>query len=508
MRREPNFITLTDSYKFLNGSMYKGVTGNQAAQMSRAGSDFPTTVVVGLQQFLDMYMDLNDIMITDERIERAKRLTKCHLGSEDDFNVLMWETIRTDYNGIPPIKVSAVPEGTEVPEGCMFNKVELSDCALGDARVVGIVSHVETILTNTFTSNMTATKSKYFKRLLIKAANRSAMSYDHILFQLHDFGMRSAKSPEIAGWAGTGHLANFYGTDTVPAWEDVEFHYEGNPETIGYSVFATEHNMKMYRGEGRFTKEGVPTGEYAIIQDILNERPKHTIVSDVSDTFNIYETIKVLGSYFKDQIVERNVDHGGVWVARPDSTTPDHPTPASMTLWILEQLWSDFGGTTNAKGYRVLNPAVRVIYGDSLDLDSGDGLLNTIMDAGFSSENVVLGCGSWLSDKHNRDTNRNAYKSFAMIIDGFWTGVAKNPIGTTFKKSPKGLQKLGGTCTEDFYQISEYEKGFAEVECFLKPVWDWGVHVKRYNWDEVRENSDFDPQVMADKMGLPPIDKI
>jgi nicotinamide phosphoribosyltransferase len=482
--------------------MYDGVTGNEAGQMARAGAEFPTTVNIGLQQFLDMYMDVADILITQERIDRAKRLAKYHLGSEENLNIIMWDAIKNDYAGIPPVKISAVPEGTEVPTGCMNQKVELSEVALGDERVVGIVSHIETILTNTFTSNMTATKSKYFKRLLVKAANRSCETYDSVLFALQDFGMRSAKTPEVAGWAGTGHLGSFFGTDTVPAWEDVEFHYDGNPETIGYSVFATEHNMKMYKGPGNFTAEGVPTGEYEIIQDIINKRPKDSIISDVSDTFNIYETVKVLGSYFKPQLVAR-AEEGGVWVVRPDSVTPEHPTPGHMTLWILEQLWSDFGGEVNKKGYRVLNPAVRVIFGDSLDLESGDELLNIIMDAGFASENVVLGCGSWLSDKHNRDTNRNAYKSFAMIINGLWTGVGKNPVGTNFKKSPKGRQKLTGTCTEDFKMMNQYQEGFEEAVCFLKPVWDWGVFVNRYDWDQVRENNDFDPQVMADKMGLP-----
>jgi nicotinamide phosphoribosyltransferase len=478
--------------------MFENVTGNYAFLTSRNGAEFPTTVCEGLQQFLDMYMDLNDITITPERLERAKQLAQYHLGSRDDLNVIMWDAIINDYNGIPPFKIKAVPEGTEVPMNNIMMSVELSDCAVGDNRVVGIVSHVETILTNTFTSNMTATKSKYMKRMLIQAASISCEAYNHILYQLHDFGMRSAKTPEVAGWGGTGQLASFYGTDTVPAMEDIIFHYNADPKTAGFSVFATEHNQMMYKGVGGFTSEGVPFGEYAVIQQIIDQRPKDSIISCVSDTFNIYETIKVIGSYFKDQIMERT----GVWVSRPDSVTPDHPTPALMTLWILEQLWKDFGGTFNNKGFRVLDPHVRVIYGDSLDLVSGQEILDVIMEAGFASENVVMGCGSWLSDKHNRDTQCNAYKSSCMIIDGEWTGIQKNPIGTTFKKSKKGRMKLTGTTTETFKTLTEYDEGYDEAECFMDTIWDWGKFITRYTWDEVRENNDFDPDVLAKKMGL------
>ena len=50
-----------------------------------------------------------------------------------------------------------------------------------------------------------------------------------------------------------------------------------------------------------------------------------------------------------------------------------------------------------------------------------------------------VGSGSYLLDKHNRDTQAFAYKSSAMKIDGEWVGTCKDPVGGTFKTSKKAV---------------------------------------------------------------------
>ena len=143
---------------------------------------------------------------------------------------------------------------------------------------------------------------------------------------------------------------------------------------------------------------------------------------------------------------------------RPDSVTEEHDTPAKMSLWIVESLWKNFGGITNSKGFKVLDNHVRCIYGDSLNETKIEDILQTLKDAGFSSENMVFGCGSYLLDQHNRDTQKFAYKSSAMKINGIWTGTCKDPIGKTFKTSKRGRMKLvkdGDT----FKTLTEFDDG-------------------------------------------------
>jgi nicotinamide phosphoribosyltransferase len=49
---------------------------------------------------------------------------------------------------------------------------------------------------------------------------------------------------------------------------------------------------------------------------------------------------------------------------------PDSGVPWEMIVDVLQSAWAHFGGTTNDKGYAVLNPSVRVIYGDGINYES------------------------------------------------------------------------------------------------------------------------------------------
>lgn len=50
---------------------------------------------------------------------------------------------------------------------------------------------------------------------------------------------------------------------------------------------------------------------------------------------------------------------------------PERSLLISPVEWVgaYEVLWEIFGGTINEKGYKVLNPKVGIIYGDSITLE-------------------------------------------------------------------------------------------------------------------------------------------
>jgi nicotinamide phosphoribosyltransferase len=425
----------------------------------------------GLQYLLIEYLE--GVTVTKEKLEHAKFLAKHHLGAETELNTEMWETIISDYDGKLPVIIKAIPEGMEVPTNVPLMTCQLS---VDDDRLKALVNHLETLLTNVYGACTVATKSKHIKRLLIKYGKSTSDDLSYIDFQLHDFAQRSVKSPEQAAFNGFAHLINFFGTDTVLAWECALDYYGGNPEDIGFSVFATEHNAMFSRGSD---------GEEKVLKDILDER-QTGIVSVVSDTFNIYTFVDdIVGKTFHDQIMNRD----GVFVVRPDSVTPTHDTPAKMSLWVLNSLWNNFGGEYNKKGYKVLDKHVRCIYGDSLDEDSIENILETIKNAGFSAENMVFGCGSYLLDKHNRDTQAFAYKSSAMKVNGEWVGTCKNPIGGTFKTSKKGRMKVVKTPTGELTTMLEYDDGFDSAKDELVMVFKDGEITKRYTLDDIRKNA-------------------
>ena len=136
------------------------------------------------------------------------------------------------------------------------------------------------------------------------------------------------------------------------------------------------------------------------------------LVAVVSDSYDIYRACTELwGKKLRRQVLERN----GTLVVRPDSGKPQE-----VVVKVLEALGSAFGAEKNAKGYLVLNPKVRVIQGDGIELGTLDSILFTMKLAGWSADNIAFGSGGGLLQKVNRDTSKFAFKCSAVEVDGEW----------------------------------------------------------------------------------------
>ena len=85
-----------------------------------------------------------------------------------------------------------------------------------------------------------------------------------------------------------------------------------------------------------------------------------------------------------------------------------------------------------------------LIYGDGINWDEKDPSLpkihKTLMNAGWSVENIVLGMGGGLMSKHNRDTHKMAFKMNAAVLnDGTVQEIFKDPVTDPGKTSLKGV---------------------------------------------------------------------
>jgi nicotinamide phosphoribosyltransferase len=287
---------------------------------------------------------------------------------------------------------------------------------------------------------------------------------------LHDFGYRGVSSDESADIGGAAHLVNFLGSDTVPSIQCVVDYYGANKDYSGiaYSVAATEHSIMTALGK---------EGEVQVVANLLAEYPSG-ILSVVADSYNIYNFVDVfVGKTFKDEILKRD----GVFVVRPDSCDPTHPTPESLMVWIFESLWINFGGTVNSKGFKVINPKIRVLWGDGINKTGIEKILQSTKEAGFSIENIAaFGMGGGLLQKINRDTQRFAFKSSAQKRYGVWYDIQKQPKDTT-KTSKKGKLKL--IHINGVYQTVSQD---ADGDDILQTVFENGRMVKEYSFDEIR----------------------
>ena len=99
-----------------------------------------------------------------------------------------------------------------------------------------------------------------------------------------------------------------------------------------------------------------------------------------------------------------------------------------LLVRTLDSLYNTFGGTVNSKGLRVLDPHIGLLHGEGINLDNVRGLLDTIVEGGYSPENIVLGVGAYVySVLVSRDSFGQAVKAQDVIIDGKEMKIFKDP---------------------------------------------------------------------------------
>jgi nicotinamide phosphoribosyltransferase len=150
----------------------------------------------------------------------------------------------------------------------------------------------------------------------------------------------------------------------------------------------------------------------------------------------------------------------------------------------VKTLWDAFGGTVNAKGYRVLDPHVRVIQGDGMTPASIARLIDRLIAEGYAIDNIAFGMGGGLLQQVNRDTLRFAMKANAMRdAAGVWHDVAKAPATDPGKASKAGRQAV---VLNDGRLVAARLESAADADNLMVPVWRDGTLLVRHSFDEIR----------------------
>lgn len=460
-----NIVTATDSYKLTHWNQYPEGTERVYSYLeSRAGAEFPYTVFFGLQSILKQYL-CGQKVVRHADIEEADKLAKVHFG-RDIFNKAGWEYIASEHRGKLPLIIKAVPEGTVVPTGNVLMTVENTD-----PKCWWLTNAVESLLTHVWYPSTVATLSRSTKEVIASYLEATSDSQEGLPFMLHDFGYRGASSHESAAIGGAGHLVNFMGTDTLPAMLLALDHYQADLETLAFSVPATEHSVMTSADR---------EGEFSQVDRVLDENPTG-ILSVVADSYNIYNFVNTVTiGKFKERILERD----GVFVIRPDSVTTKDPNPEQLVRWILKTVNFNMGSTVNSKGYKVLNPKVRILWGDGIDREGIKKILDMAMKSGYSAENLVFGMGGGLLQKVNRDTQRFAFKCSAQMRNGEWHDIFKDPVDST-KRSKKGRLKL--IESDEGLRTVSLDRGSGDD--LLQTIYHNGTLFRTWTFEEIRERA-------------------
>lgn len=454
----------TDSYKFGHSEMFNpGMEHLSSYGGTRSDEVFTKSLFLGPQMYLK---ELKPLTMAD--VEEAHDLAMEHCGV---FPLRWMKRIVEVHGGWAPVKVQALPEGTVVPNhNACYQVVDK------DPEMAGIGQYMESaLLRAVWYPTTVATVSWHMKQDLRKWLNKTCDEpEEQLLFRLHDFGARGASSRESAAIGGVGHLVNFRGTDTFPALLGARRWY--GERCAGFNIPAMEHATICSWG-----RDGEEAALRNGIEKYMGPGRMFSALVDTYDTDNCVDNI--IGRNLKSLILSK----GGTLVLRPDSGDP-----VSVCLRIIKSLANSFGYAVNKKGFMVLNPAVRVIYGDSINRVTMNSILTALYINGFSAENVTFGMGGGLLQDVLRDDLGWAQKGSAIrdsSVSSDWIGIQKDPATARQKRSLKGRLMV----VQDAGVIKTVVEGTYPAERNLfQDVWDTGNLLRDQPFSDVRERSEID----------------
>lgn len=453
-----NLILATDSYKHSHFLQYPPEARAISAYIEARPNDFADEILfMGLQTYLVDYLAHP---ITAADIDEAEAICTAH---GVPFNREGWQIVLDEHDGYLPIEIRALPEGMIVPTGVPLVQVETTD-----PRLPWFATFIETALLRAIWYPTTVATLSRQCRLIIRAGlEKTSEDVDGQLpFKLHDFGARGASSGESAGLGGMAHLVNFMGSDTLEGLLAARRYY--GADMAGFSIPAAEHSTMTSWGKER------EEAAYANMLDAFDGEGK--VVAVVSDSYDLDAALtRIWGGSLRDKVLARK----GTLVVRPDSGDP-----VETPVRTVKTLWEAFGGTVNAKGYRVLDPHVRVIQGDGMTPATIARLIDRLIEEGLAIDNIAFGMGGGLLQQVNRDTLRFAMKANAMRdADGVWHDVAKAPATDPGKASKAGRQAV---VLEAGRMVTRRMEQVGDANNLLRPVWRNGTQFVRHSFDELR----------------------
>lgn len=450
-----NIILNTDSYKASHFLQYPAKAEFVSSYIEARGGAMDKVLFFGLQAFIKAYLLTP---FTQSDIDEAEMIITAH---GLPFNRKEWEYILKEYIGYLPLEISAIDEGKVVPLQTPMVQVVNTD-----PKCYWLTSYIETALLRAIWYPTTvATLSYTIKQTIQRYLDETSEDTD-ASFKLHDFGSRGTSSDESAMLGGMAHLVNFQGTDTLSAIVGARRYY--NADMAGFSIPASEHSTITSWG-----KEGEESAYNNMVERFGGEGKIFAVVSDSYDIYNAVS--RIWGEKLRDKVKAS----GATLVIRPDSGKPQE-----VVLEVMKRVYEKFGGSINAKGYKVLDKSVRIIQGDGVNADSIKEILEILKTNGFAAENIAFGMGGALLQKPNRDTLSFAMKASAICVNGKWSDVYKDPITDSGKRSKRGRLAV----TSDLQTLRLEELG--DETNLLKPIYRDGKLLRELDFDTIRKISE------------------
>lgn len=429
-----NPMLLIDFYKACHSDMLpKDITKSVSyftPRMSRVDR-WNEVVLFGLQGFIKEYLidyfNQNFFDITCEKALYDYERILTHTLGENSFNS---EKISQLHKlGYLPIEIISLPEGIKVPMHVpMFGITNTHD------DFAWLPQALESLISAEMWHPMiSATVGATYREIVNKYYDISCDDNIEKAKALGDFSFRGQECLQSAIKSSAGWALSFLNSATVPAIPYLEKNYncDCTKEPVLYGSVSTEHSVMC-------SNYSIDGNEETLIKRLLNEIYPNTSFSAVLDSYDYWRIVKEVLPSLKEDILK----HNGCFLVRGDSG--DCVEVVTQTVF---ELWKTFGGTINSKGYKVLDPHIKAIYGDSITVQRCEEIYEILIKNGFACNNVALGVGSFsmqaieengVLKPFTRDTFSSCIKATYCEINGKPYKIFKNPKDGGFKKSQKG----------------------------------------------------------------------
>lgn len=381
-------------------------------------------IFVGLQRILEkLFYDPithEEIDQTIKFLEHAKVTTKGMV--KFDFPENLWRYVVNEFNGRPPIKIVAMPEGSVVYPNEPIVQIT------SEVEGFGIMAAwFESKLLQVWASSERVTQNEhwfaYLKKMVL--AVDPDMPNDQVEFfasiMLHDFGDRSGITLEESEELGMAHLYTFPGTDTFSGAYQAFMNCDGKSSIGLYSsVAALAHrNVQAYEFEGDC---------YEAIYEACGD---NELISMVADCYNYKNAVEnYLLPLAKRSEIEGN---GKVVVARPDSDDPMEQVIWTCQLAVEHGLYTE--RVINGKSWKFAT-TLHFIEGDGMTHQVMKNIIEALLELGFAPYSWGLfGSGGGLRNELKRDNTSAKYALCAVSDDD--NGVVKyGMVGKTTLPGP------------------------------------------------------------------------
>lgn len=235
----------------------------------------------------------------------------------------------------------------------------------------------------------------------------------------------------------------------------------------------------------------------SLVYEIVNDDLHFDEVEEVYFEYK-FKDITYKGVFDIIPYVESYDHKGREWIAYETTFLREERTPEDKGM--VESLYELFGGYTNSKGYKVMNPKLKAVYGDSITIPRAKEIYKRLEEKGFAANNVSLGVGSFSMEcleedgilkPFTRDSFSIAVKATYCIYNNNGEEkeifIYKDPKGCSGKKSLKGLCRV----VEDYKEIKVVQELNQQQYDELKPAslfvnYFKDGNVNKYSFKDIR----------------------